>query len=191
MAHSAKKEALPEHLRKSLMPFQRQGVAFVIRQNGRALIGDEMGLGKTLQAIAVASIYRNEWPCLVFMPASMRWVWAEELERWLLDLRPGDVKVVRSTQDTDAMHAAKFVLCTFDLVARSQLLQAALSARGFGVCIVDESHYCKSRAAKRTEAVRTLASSIRRCVLLSGTPALNRPAELYPQLAILDPALVG
>lgn len=45
---------LPERLHSALMPFQREGVKFVIQQNGRACIGDEMGLGKTLQAIAVA-----------------------------------------------------------------------------------------------------------------------------------------
>ena len=45
---------LPELLRSALMPFQREGVEFVVARNGRAIIGDEMGLGKTLQAIAVA-----------------------------------------------------------------------------------------------------------------------------------------
>ena len=45
---------LPERLFSALLPFQRDGVKFVLSKNGRACIGDEMGLGKTLQAIAVA-----------------------------------------------------------------------------------------------------------------------------------------
>ena len=40
-------------LAAALMPFQRQGVAFAIGQEGRALIAHDMGLGKTLQAIAI------------------------------------------------------------------------------------------------------------------------------------------
>lgn len=32
----------------------------------------QMGLGKTVQAIAVASAYRDEWPVLVIAPSSLR-----------------------------------------------------------------------------------------------------------------------
>ena len=134
---------------------------------------DEMGLGKTIQAIAVASIYRHDWPCLVFMPASMRWSWAAELEKWLVELRPGDIKVIRNSQDTDNLNIARFVLCTYDLFVRSALLQTALHAAKFGVCIIDESHYCKNREAKRTSAVQSIACKTKRCILLSGTPALT------------------
>lgn len=65
-------------------------------------------LGKTLQAIALSYLYQEHWPVLVIMPASMRWAWAEELEKWLPTLRPGDVKVVRSGSDTDKIASARF-----------------------------------------------------------------------------------
>ena len=50
-----------------------------------------MGVGKTVQGIALASCYRQEWPLLVIVPASLRLMWAEELERWLPCLRPSQV----------------------------------------------------------------------------------------------------
>ena len=189
--HPSVLSCLPQKLLSSLMPFQKEGVEFVVSKDGRACIADEMGLGKTLQAIAVASFYRQDWPCLVVMPASMRWTWALELEKWLDELRPGDVKVVRNMEDTDDIEAAKFVLCTYDLLARSAVLQKGLHAVNFGVCIVDESHYCKNKDTKRTAAVQSLGVKIKRCLLLSGTPALNRPVELYPQIAMLKSALLG
>jgi hypothetical protein len=65
-------QRLPALLRESLMPFQRQGVMFGYANGGRAMIADDMGLGKTLQAIAIACLYKEEWPCLILMPASMR-----------------------------------------------------------------------------------------------------------------------
>ena len=37
---------IKERLLQSLAPFQREGVLFVLNNNGRALIADEMGLGK-------------------------------------------------------------------------------------------------------------------------------------------------
>ena len=40
-------------LAAALLPFQREGVAFAIGKDGRALIAHDMGLGKTLQAIAL------------------------------------------------------------------------------------------------------------------------------------------
>ena len=48
-----------------LLPFQRQGVAFGVAKGGRVLIADEMGLGKTVQAIAIATFYRHDWPVLI------------------------------------------------------------------------------------------------------------------------------
>ena len=80
-------QTIPETLRDALFPFQREGVEYVVGHNGRALIGDEMGLGKTIQAIAVASFYRDEWPVLVICPSSVRLSWRDEFLRWL----PGDV----------------------------------------------------------------------------------------------------
>ncbi len=36
-----------------------------------------MGLGKTLQAIAVTTYYKDEWPVLVIVPSSVKLQWAE------------------------------------------------------------------------------------------------------------------
>ena len=46
-------------------------------QAGRVLLADDMGLGKTVQAVAVACVYRQEWPLLVVCPSSVKLVWAE------------------------------------------------------------------------------------------------------------------
>ena len=51
-ADEALARSLPPELIESLLPFQREGVAFALRHAGRALIADEMGLGKTVQVPA-------------------------------------------------------------------------------------------------------------------------------------------
>ena len=63
---------LPPHLDRHLLPFQREGIEFAIRQNGRCLIGDDMGLGKTIQAISVMYHFRQDWPLLIVAPSSVR-----------------------------------------------------------------------------------------------------------------------
>jgi len=44
----------------------------------------------------------------------------------------------------------------------------------------------KNRASKRTRTLLPVLKSSTRVLLLSGTPALARPLELYPQLEALD-----
>ena len=41
------------------------------------MLADDMGLGKTVQAIAISTYYRREWPLLVICPSSVRLVWAQ------------------------------------------------------------------------------------------------------------------
>ena len=45
----------------------------------------------------MAACYREEGPLLVVCPASMRLVWADELERWLPFLSPLDVHLGKSS----------------------------------------------------------------------------------------------
>jgi hypothetical protein len=53
----------------------------------------------------------------------------------------------------------------------------------------DESHNLKSIKTQRTKAALEIISNSKRCVLLSGTPALSRPSELFPQVKALQPKL--
>ena len=60
----------------------------------------QMGLGKTLQAIAVASYFKSEWPLLIIVPSSLRYAWIEELEKWLPDILPQDINLIQGGFDT-------------------------------------------------------------------------------------------
>jgi hypothetical protein len=58
------------------------------------------GVGKTVQAIALAACNMQEWkPLLVICPASLRLLWAEEIEKWLPELRPRDLHLIASSAD--------------------------------------------------------------------------------------------
>ena len=76
---------IPESLRSNLFPFQHAGVAFGIRRHGRFLLGDEMGVGKTIQALAVSTVYKSDWPMLIICPKSLKLTWRDEIKRWLPD----------------------------------------------------------------------------------------------------------
>lgn len=59
----------------------------------------------------------------------------------------------------------------------------------FGCVIADECHSLKSQEAKRTKRIVPLLQRARYALLLSGTPALNRPKELFTQISAVNPRL--
>lgn len=173
---------LPARLRDALLPYQREGVVFALARGGRCLIADEMGLGKTVQALGVAACCRDEWPFLVVAPSSLRYQWAESIVRWL-GVAARDVGVATSGRSGACLCAPCATVLSYDLVPH---FAAQLAARRYGLVVADESHVLKNRSTRRTQALRPLLKRARRALLLSGTPALSRPAEMYSQVEMLD-----
>ncbi|XP_056286890.1 DNA annealing helicase and endonuclease ZRANB3 isoform X2 [Pseudoliparis swirei] len=183
---------LPRKLLQRLMPFQREGVEFALSRNGRCMIADEMGLGKTVQAIAVAYAFRQEWPLLVVVPSSLKYLWIEELERWIPELQPGDINLVENKSHTMGIGSSKVTVLGYGLLTTdARPLVEALSRQRFAVVVVDESHYLKSRNAARTKILVPLIQGAKRAILLTGTPALGRPEELFMQIDALYPKRLG
>lgn len=165
------------HLWKCMFPYQKEGVEHIVsRLNGRALIGDEMGLGKTLQAISVYKYYEVK-QLLVICPAYLRYTWKHELEKWV----PGIESSVILT-GKDSLQQICPLIISYELAATKA---KELKKMKFQMVICDESHYLKSHKTKRAKAITPLVKSISKALLLSGTPALNRPIELFSQLHML------
>lgn len=176
---------LPSIMCEKLMEFQWAGINFALQKGGRCLIGDDMGLGKTLQAIAVARIYISDWPLLIVCPSSLRLNWKEELLRWLEDdLGEDEIHVIMTGKDTER-RMARVNIVSYDLLRK--VPTHALRLCNF--IIADESHYLKSMQAKRSQALTPLLKQAKRALLLSGTPALSRPVELFPQINAIAPIL--
>ena len=49
-------------LKRTLFPYQMEGVSYIESKQGNALIGDEMGLGKTIQALAWLQLHPEKRP---------------------------------------------------------------------------------------------------------------------------------
>jgi len=171
-----------------------------------------MGLGKTIQGIASMSIFHKEWPLLVLCPSGARYHWENEFKQWLgVDsevnkeektaemkcfpdcnssfngqlMKDWQINVLTSSKDRVLPRKdIKVVICSYGL-APALIESGAIPPRMFRCAIVDESHMLKNKSTKRTRTLLPILNATDRCVLLSGTPALARPLELWPQLAIL------
>ncbi|HWD11286.1 MAG TPA: DEAD/DEAH box helicase [Solirubrobacteraceae bacterium] len=163
-----------------LKPFQRAGVDYLLAQR-RAFLADEQGLGKTIEALATLEA-ADAFPAVVVCPASLKLNWLRELRRWLPSRT---AQALVGTGAAAALSAADITVVNYDILAArlDELHRLAPQA-----LVIDESHYCKNAGAKRTQAVQRLAAEIPRdglVLALTGTPVVNRPAELISQLRIL------
>ncbi|XP_053804037.1 DNA annealing helicase and endonuclease ZRANB3 isoform X3 [Vidua chalybeata] len=188
----AKLSFLPERLRKKLLPFQEKGIIFALQRRGRCMIADEMGLGKTIQAIAISYYYKNEWPLLIVVPSSLRYPWVDEMEKWIPELSPDDISIIQNKTDIGGISTSKVTILGYGLLTSdAQTLVDTLYRQKFKVVVIDESHYMKSRNATRSKILLPIVQKALRAVLLTGTPALGRPEELFMQIEALFPRRFG
>ncbi|KAH1201019.1 SWI/SNF-related matrix-associated actin-dependent regulator of chromatin subfamily A-like protein 1 [Glycine max] len=175
---------IPSYIESKLLPFQREGVRFILQHGGRA--------------IAVASCIQDLWPVLIIAPSSLRLQWASMIQQWLnipsSDIlivlsqsggsNRGGFNIVSSSAKSSIRLDGLFNIISYDLVPK---LQNMLMTHDFKVVIADESHFLKNAQAKRTTASLPVIKKAQYALLLSGTPALSRPIELFKQLEALYP----
>ncbi|XP_054744005.1 SWI/SNF-related matrix-associated actin-dependent regulator of chromatin subfamily A-like protein 1 [Anastrepha obliqua] len=168
-------------LAQKLLPFQQEGVCFAIAHHGRLMICDEMGLGKTYQALAVADFYKESWPLLICTTASIRESWASHVRELLPSIPIHYIQVLTNNQQF--IEDAKVLITSYNMMDRhvEQLMQ-----RNFGFVIFDESHTLKNSKTKCSMVAGRLSKQARHVILLSGTPALSRPLELFTQILMID-----
>lgn len=145
--------------RLSYLPYQLAGIEFAAGRDA-VLIGDEMGLGKTVQAIGIVNQDRTAERVLVVCPASLKINWQREIDKW------------------GVSPCVEWAIINYDQLHKLDVHQL------WDVVILDEAHYVKNPEAKRSQLARRIWA--RRKILLTGTPILNRPVEVFHLLHILD-----
>lgn len=172
---------VPEKIRGTLFPYQLEGVRMIFdKYGGRSLLGDDMGLGKTRQGLAFAGhcLGLGAKRILLVCPSYLRYQWCHKFQEWL-GIEPQLVK-----------KGSEILTGQICAVSYDMLCALKIPTGVFDVVMCDESHYVKSRKAKRTKAMTPLVRSAKYALLITGTPALNRPIELFSQLLMLRPTYI-
>ena len=179
------KEGIPSNLvitdiKGDLYPYQKLGVDFFINSNGRALLADEPGTGKTLQSLAYI-VHAKFKRVLAISPASVKFVWEAEAAKWT---KLKTFVVDAQTDITLIPHDVELVIINYDILKKfhNELLKYK-----WDCMICDEAHYCKAQDTIRSKIVRALSKNIPHIILLTGTPILSRPIEIFNLLNMLDP----
>lgn len=176
---------------RQLYPFQRVG-AFFLSQRPGALLSDEPGLGKTGQTLSAVP---QGAPLLVVAPVVARGVWAREMAAW----RPGEFRmdVLSGMGSFRWPEPGEMVVTSYEILDLPDEPEIAGQLHPNTVIVADEAHNLKNRKALRTSRFVEVASAARqkggRVWLLTATPLLNEPTELYTLLRIagLDRQVFG
>lgn len=176
-------QVMDPDLIQKLFPYQKEGVIFALERNGRILLADEMGLGKSVQALTIARYYKSDWPLLIVCPASVKGAWKKQINTFfpiihrifIVDKSSDPLPDVR-TSNTVAIMSYEQMALKADILKREK----------YGTIIFDESHMLKDGKARRTKVATDLSKHALHVILLSGTPALSRPSELFTQIRLID-----
>lgn len=188
---------------KEPFPFQKAGIRYALERK-RVIIGDEMGLGKTIQGLGTV-FAADAFPCLIVVPASLKYNWEEEVQLCMPELTKNGKIVYVADKNTGQLllQMADVIITNYEqLIAGKNAFEdetkkeVRLSPLGeklaqycqFKSVILDEAHYIKNAKAARTMAIQKVCDAIKSLeyrILLTGTPMLNSPSEFMSLLKFM------
>ena len=196
--HKLKRAKPGEQFRGKLMNFQKEGLDFLLKSSGNALLADEMGLAKTVQTLSYVSTEKQTFPVLIVAPLVTLNNWEREIEKFLkkksrngriLESNSPSVTLIRTGKSKELPKTDIYVINYELLLKRSGDLEQV----GIRTIVCDEVHNLRSKTTQKYKAVKKLAAlpTVQYRIGLSGTPIYNRGSEIWPIIDILKPGLLG
>jgi SWI/SNF-related matrix-associated actin-dependent regulator 1 of chromatin subfamily A len=167
-----------------LYPYQKVGVKFVERADGRCLIADAPGLGKTAQAIGFAQ--HKKLKTIIVCPLSVVVNWKREIKKFT-----GKDATIWDSKSYDGKLSNQFHIVHYDAVGK---VVGDLRKQEFELLVCDEATYLKNRQTIRAKSILGSYKERRKypgiktkyCLFLTGTPVMSRPIEAFALLNFLD-----
>lgn len=140
-----------------LFEHQKEAVKHLVEKR-RAYLGDTRGAGKTISALAAAREVGR--PTLVVAPKAVLGMWQEAARSWAPEVPVYVVNYERLLREDPPPHE---------------------------VLIFDEAHRLRNRKTKTWRRAAELSRRAQYVWLLSGTPVVNNPTDLFAQFMVMDP----
>ncbi len=167
---------MPEQ--RPLMDHQERGIAWMAGRRNLLHAG-EPGVGKTAQIIGAINALPAGARVLILCPCGLRRNWLRELALWLTT--PRQCRIARRY-----IPDSEIVIVHYDALPKFEMQLRAIT---WAMIAMDEAHALKNPRSFRARQVLgdawTTRLTAERKILATATPILNRPAELWPLLAIL------
>lgn len=167
-------------------PYQCEGIAYMIN-HGNCINGDDCGLGKTGQTIAALELM-DAFPALVITPASVKYNWKKEWEKWNPTRTVGVVG--RKKKFDENVWQNDVIIINYDILGERGLDKPTakfkeLLKKRWASCVMDEIHFLKSEKALRTKMAKKIVKTVPHVWGLTGTLTQNKPADLIQPFTII------
>ena len=186
-------DAVPDGLTVELRPYQREGLRWLnaLAEAGvGGVLADDMGLGKTLQLITHLLALKDhgalDHPALIVVPTSLIPNWQAEVARFAPALRVLALHGPQRGGDFSQLGTTDIVLTSYALLPRDVV---QLRKQPFSLIVLDEAQQVKNPRTQARRAVLSLRAP--RCICLTGTPLENHLGELWSQVDLAVPGLLG
>lgn len=158
-----------------LMPHQRSGWRW-LRLRRRGILADSQGMGKTVTSLWAVS----RRPVVIACSKTKIPDWVDHVHRWT-----GYRTVVLEAADpTPEVLAGQALVMTYDAAQRHRDLRP-------GTLILDEAHIVRNRKTRLFADLKVLARHAEHVYLLTATPVVNRPDDVWTLLHLVDPDRFG
>lgn len=154
---------------------QLEAIEHIKNHQGNCLIADPPRLGKTAPTIGYA-FQQDQLPCLIVCPNSVVVKWQREVKA----ITESDAYIIKNSKAFNIQYT-KFIIIPYSLLAKQA---KALEAVRFKQIIYDEVHRLKNSKAQVTKAAHKYLKNTP-SILLTGTPILNAPKELWSLFVLL------
>lgn len=189
---SIKDVEVPEALKATLRPYQKQGLSwlnFLDDLNFGGCLADDMGLGKSLQIIAFILLQRKKTTRntnLIVVPSTLIFNWQQEVERFAPSVKIATLHGAERVKSIREFDNYEIILTSYGtLIADITYLKEYV----FNYVFLDESQNIKNPETQRYKAARLLRS--RNKIAITGTPVENNTFDLFSQLSFACPGLLG
>lgn len=175
------------NLKRKLRNYQLEGIHYMIN-HPNCVNGCDMGLGKTSQSIVLAETLEL-FPCLVVTPASVKYGWRAEWDKWV---EAGKRKIQVLESKSEWLPGQDVYIMNYDILySKKKKEESDIQVRfrelfmtEWAGVFLDEAHMCKNDKSIRSRMVKKLVPHADLIYPLTGTLILNRPAELINILNI-------
>ena len=167
--------------------YQLEALGYAL-EKGSIINGDDVGLGKTFESIMYAET-TNSFPCLVVVPASVKYNWQEKWEEITGNKREVAVIESKETKARKNDWKADVVVINYDIIGKKQGKGATLRFKElkqkWDMIIFDEAHFLKEKTSIRSRAAKMLVKDVEKIQLLTGTAIMSKPVEIWNLLVLV------
>ena len=160
-----------------LRKYQEEGVKFILEKK-KCIIAMDRGTGKTGTVLSAIERDAEIKKCSCVCGKKQKdTTWAKHLREWF-DLDENDYQINSSKKDI--IEDKKYSITTFDMAK-------AISLNDWDCIVVDEAHNLKNQKTDRFKVMKRMAKrkDVKYMILMTATPILNRPEELFQLLYLI------